>query len=98
VRSDEEGRRKGGVWCREVVELTSLIISIRHNYMQCVTRASLNKVGQNLRTKHFLASLHVCDTIEGLMSIYYDRRFEDFLHLQMLLALPYLIFKSRSAI
>jgi hypothetical protein len=33
-RSDEEGRRKGGVWWREVVELTSLIISIRHNYMQ----------------------------------------------------------------
>jgi hypothetical protein len=31
-----------------------------------VTRASLNKVGQNLLTTHFLASLHVCDTIEGL--------------------------------
>ena len=25
---------RGGVWWREVVELTSLIISIRHNYMQ----------------------------------------------------------------
>jgi hypothetical protein len=24
----------GGVWWRDVVELTSLIISIRHNYMQ----------------------------------------------------------------
>jgi hypothetical protein len=23
--------------------------------------------GQNLVTRHFLASLHVCDTIEGLM-------------------------------
>jgi hypothetical protein len=33
-RSDEDGRRKGGVWWREVVELTSLIINIRHNYMQ----------------------------------------------------------------
>jgi hypothetical protein len=33
-RSDEGGRRKGGMWWREVVELTSLIISIRHNYMQ----------------------------------------------------------------
>jgi hypothetical protein len=33
-RSDEEGRRKGGMWWRELVELTSLIISIRHNYMQ----------------------------------------------------------------
>ena len=32
------------------------------------------------------------------MLIYYDWRFEDFLHLQMLLAFPYLIFKSRSAI
>jgi hypothetical protein len=32
------------------------------------------------------------------MSIYYDSRFEDFLHVQMLLAFPYLIFKSRSAI
>ena len=32
------------------------------------------------------------------MSIYYDWRFEDFSHLQMLLAFPYLIFKSRSAI
>jgi hypothetical protein len=34
MRSNEEGRRKGGVWWREVVELTSLIISIRHKYMQ----------------------------------------------------------------
>jgi hypothetical protein len=32
------------------------------------------------------------------MSIYYDWRFEEFSHLQMLLAFPYLIFKSRSAI
>jgi hypothetical protein len=35
-RSDKEGRRKDGVWWREVVEVTSLNIniSIRHNYMQ----------------------------------------------------------------
>ena len=33
-RSDEEGRRKGGVWWTEVAELTSLVVSIRHNYMQ----------------------------------------------------------------
>ena len=32
------------------------------------------------------------------MSIYYDWRFEDFSHLQMLLSFPYLIFKFRSAI
>ena len=32
------------------------------------------------------------------MSIYYDWRLEDFSHLQMLLAFPYLIFKFRSAI
>ena len=25
-RSDEEGRRKGGVWWREVVELTSSLV------------------------------------------------------------------------
>ena len=62
----------GGVWWREVVELTSLIISIRHNYCNDVTRASLNKDGQNLLTKHFLASPHVCDTIEGLILAYYE--------------------------
>ena len=71
-RSDEEGRRKGGVWWREVVELTSLIISIRHNYMQDVTRACSGEIGQNLLTTHFLASLHVCDTIEGLRLAYYE--------------------------
>jgi hypothetical protein len=35
-------------------------------------RASLNKDGQNLLTKHFLASPHVCDTIEGLILAYYE--------------------------
>jgi hypothetical protein len=39
--------------------------------MHDVTRASLNKVGQNLLTTHFLASLLVCDTIEGLKLAYY---------------------------
>jgi hypothetical protein len=43
-------------------------------------------------------ALQLVSEIEGLMSIYYDWRFEDFSHLQMLLAFPYLIFKSRSAI
>jgi hypothetical protein len=33
-RSEEEGRGMDGAWWREVVELTSLIINIRHNYMQ----------------------------------------------------------------
>jgi hypothetical protein len=42
-----------------------IIISTRHNYMHDVTRASLNKIRQNLLTKHFLAYLRVCDTIEG---------------------------------
>jgi hypothetical protein len=37
-----------------------------------VTRASLNKDGQNLPTKHFLASPHVCDTIEGLILACYE--------------------------
>ena len=44
-----------------------IIISTRHNYMHDVTRASLNKIRQNLLSRHFqLASRHVCDTIEGL--------------------------------
>jgi hypothetical protein len=51
--------------------VTSLI-SIRYNYMHDVTRASLNKIRQNLLTKHFLASLHVCDTIEGLILAYHE--------------------------
>ena len=46
--------------------MTSLI-NIRHNYMQDVTRASLNTIGSNLLTTHFLASLLVYDTIEGLI-------------------------------
>jgi hypothetical protein len=31
-----------------------------------VARACSDEIGQNLLTRHFLASLHVCDTIEGL--------------------------------
>ena len=71
-RSDEEGRRKGGVWWREVVELTSLI-SIQYVIILCndVTRACSGEIGQNLLTTHFLASLRVCDTIEGLRLAYY---------------------------
>jgi hypothetical protein len=52
--------------------MTSLIINIRYNYMHDVTQASLNKDGQNLPTKHFLASPHVCDTIEGLILACYE--------------------------
>ena len=72
-RSDEEGRRKGGVWCREVVELTSLI-SIQYVIILCndVTRACSGEIGQNLLTTHFLASLHVCHTIEGLRLANYE--------------------------
>ena len=63
----------GGVWWREVVELTSLI-SIQYVIIICndVTRASLNKDGQDLPTKHFLAFPHVCDTIEGLILACYE--------------------------
>jgi hypothetical protein len=46
-RSDEEGRKKDGVWWREVVELTSLI-SIQYVIILCndvtrVFRAKLDK-------------------------------------------------------
>jgi hypothetical protein len=53
---------------------TSFIISIQYVIIlwNDVTRPSLNKVGQNLLTTHFLASLHVCDTIEGLILAYYE--------------------------
>jgi hypothetical protein len=52
--------------------VTSLI-SIQYVIIICndVTQASLNKHGQNLLTKHFLAFPHVCDTIEGLMLAYH---------------------------
>jgi hypothetical protein len=60
-----------GVWWRwwSVVEggcVVTSLISIQYVIILCndVTRASLNKDGQNLLTKHFLASLHVCDTID----------------------------------
>jgi hypothetical protein len=59
------------------VELTSLI-SIQYVIIICndVTRACWGKIGQNLLTTHFLASLHVCDTIEGLILAYYDWLFD----------------------
>ena len=55
------------------MELTSLI-SIQYVIIICndVTRASLNKDGQDLPTKHFLAFSHVCDTIEGLILACYE--------------------------
>ena len=59
------------------MELTSLI-SIQHVIIICndVTRACSGEIGQNLLTTHFLASLHVCDTIEGLILAYYDWLFD----------------------
>jgi hypothetical protein len=53
--------------------VTSLI-NIQYVIIICndVTRASLNKVGQNLLTTHFLAFLHVCYKIEGLILAYYE--------------------------
>jgi hypothetical protein len=41
-----------------------------------VTRACPGEIGQNLLTTHFLASLHVYDTIEGLILAYYDWLFD----------------------
>ena len=52
--------------------MTSLIINIRHNLCNDVTRACPGEIGQNMLTTHFLASLHVCDTIEGLILAYYE--------------------------
>ena len=37
-----------------------------------VTRACSNTIRRNWLTTHFLASLLVCDTIEGLILAYYD--------------------------
>ena len=52
--------------------MTSLI-SIQYVIIICndVTRACSGEIGQNLLTMHFLAFLHVCDTIEGLILAYY---------------------------
>ena len=41
-----------------------------------VARARSGKIGQNLLFRHFLASLHVCDTMEGLRLVYYDWLFD----------------------
>ena len=50
-----------------------VIISIQYVIILCndVTRACSGEIGQNFH-------LRVCDTIEGLMSICYDWRFDDF--------------------
>jgi hypothetical protein len=68
-RSGFLGRRKGSASLKIQGGASSLayVIIICND----VTRASLNKVGQNLLTTHFLASLHVCDSIEGLILAYY---------------------------
>jgi hypothetical protein len=39
--------------------------------MQCRHAGMFGRNRQNLLTRHFLASLHVCDTIEGLRLAYY---------------------------
>ena len=41
-----------------------------------VTRACSNTIRRKLLTTHFLASLHVYDTIEGLILAYYDWLFD----------------------
>jgi hypothetical protein len=43
------------------------IISIQYVIIICndVTRTCSDEIGQNLLSRHFLASFHVCDTIEG---------------------------------
>jgi hypothetical protein len=45
--------------------MTSLIIKYVIIICNDVTRAFSGEIGQNLLTTHFLASPHVCDTIEG---------------------------------
>ena len=52
------------------------IICSSLNICNDVTRTSLGKIEQNVLTRHFLASLHVCDTIVGLRLAYYDWLFE----------------------
>ena len=65
----------GGVWRNEEEQwrhsLTYVIIIYND-----VTRACSNTIRRNLLTTHFLASLHVCDTIEGLILAYYDWLFD----------------------
>ena len=53
--------------------MTSLI-SIQYVIITCndFTGDCSDQIGQNLLTRHFLASLHVCDTIEGLILAYYE--------------------------
>ena len=46
--------------------MTSLI-SIQYVIIICNDLTYvMNKIGQNLLSRHFLASIHVCDTIEGI--------------------------------
>jgi hypothetical protein len=68
----EEGRGRGGGRAEDSVWSLAYVIIICID----VTRASLDKIGQNVLTRHFLASLHVCDTIEGLRLVYYDWFFD----------------------
>jgi hypothetical protein len=46
---------------------TSFIISIQYIIIICndVTRTCSDEIGHNLLSRNFLASFHVCDTIEG---------------------------------
>jgi hypothetical protein len=63
VRRNEEEQ-----WCHS---LTYVIIICND-----VTRACSNTIRRNLLASHFLACLHVCDTIEGLILAYYDWLFD----------------------
>jgi hypothetical protein len=62
----------------EVVDVHHLIISIQYIIIICndVMRACSGEIGQNLLSRHFVASRHVCDTIEGLRLAYYDWLFD----------------------
>jgi hypothetical protein len=53
---------------------SDVIISIQYVIIICndVTRICSDEIGQNLLSRHFLASLHVCDTIEGLRLACYE--------------------------
>jgi hypothetical protein len=52
-----KGVRRSEGW--RVININTSTLTNMHD----VTRASLNKIGQDFLTRHFLASLHVCDTI-----------------------------------
>jgi hypothetical protein len=75
----------GGVWWRSWRHSSLAYVIIICND---VTRESFNKDGQNLLTKHFLASPHVCDTMEGLRLACYEQ-FESLTWQKLLLKLIY---------